>query len=348
MGLNIGVNAITSGGLFIVAIFLLIMAILILSAEKKIKEIPEFSQSKSLQDGRNKLQTSYILAFIAAGIALVLSIVYSGHEIWWCPTEWIHTVFFLIIIVLWLIAVIYIYSVMSDLYNPELEDINGTDNFIWAALWISLLAFLALFVVMSGRVGYNMTKDAVADRFTELEHKVHLTHSHLTGEPVDYDKITAEGPNTIMVIGPDGNQILIAASPKPKCGQPKCSQPKPKCNQPKPKCNQPKPKCNQPQMRQVRSYQPQPKCNQPQMKQVRSYQPLVGPPPIITNQRQYIPNPPCNQPQHVPMAPSPSVQTMTRTGPVVTTRETITTQSQPLVSTTTTTELSRSQPAGFF
>lgn len=195
MGLNIGLNAITSGGLTIALVFLIIMGILLVSAANKVKAIPEFSQSSGLQNGYNKLKTAYILTFVAAGVALLLAILYGGHDIWWSPTEWIHSVIFLIIIALMLVATVYAYTVLYDLYTPELQDRNGADSFIWSALLFSILAFMIILTMATGRVGYNAARTGVRNRYNELERKVHQTHANLTGEPVNYDLIGAEDPS---------------------------------------------------------------------------------------------------------------------------------------------------------
>ena len=195
MGLNIGLNAITSGGLFIVAILLVLVGILLVSAASKVRELPEFDGSDELENGYNKIKTAYILIFVAAGVALILGIVYAGHDTWWSPSEWIHTLFFLLIAALVIIGLIYAYVVLDGIYTPELPDRNGADGFIWASLLIGLVSMLILMMVGSGRAGYNAIRSNVTDRFNNLEHKVHLTHSHLTGEPIDYDSIGVEGPN---------------------------------------------------------------------------------------------------------------------------------------------------------
>ncbi len=237
MGLNIGFNAITTGGLFLAAILLVIMAILLLTADAKIRNIPEFDQSSDLQDGHNRLKTAYIVTFVAAGVALLLAIAYAGHEIWWGPSELFHMLFFLILVALWVIAVIYAYTVLEGLYNPELEDRNGADAFIWGALWISILAFLVILATGSGRAGYNVVRGRVTERFTDLEHKVHLTHSRLTGEPVNYDLIAANppgsedcpemvGPPPGVMVGPPPPGVMVGPPPPfargPNCPPPRC------------------------------------------------------------------------------------------------------------------------------
>jgi len=198
MGLNIGLNSITSGGLMMAAILLVLMGMLLVTASNKIADNPLFDQSSGLQDGKSKLQTAYILAFSAAAVVLLLAVLYGGHDMWWSPNEWIHTIIFLVVIILLVIVFIYAYGVLDGLYTPELENRNGADLFTWAALLFGVVGFLVVLAMASGRVGYHLVKSNVTDRFHELEHKVHLSHSHLTGNEIDYDFIGAEDPRKVL------------------------------------------------------------------------------------------------------------------------------------------------------
>ena len=198
MGLNIGLNALTTGILSITTIFLVIMGILLVNASDKIDEIPEFNQSSTLQEAKDRLTTAYILIFIAAGVSLLLGIAYGGHDVVWSPTEWIHGFLFLVMLVLLVIGTIYAYTVLVDLYVPEISDRNGASSFIWAALLFAILTFMMAVITGSGRAGYNAVRSHATCRVNEAERKIHETHSHHTGEGIDYDFIgssdPAEGP----------------------------------------------------------------------------------------------------------------------------------------------------------
>jgi hypothetical protein len=254
MGLNIGLNSVTSGGLFITALFLVIMGVLLVSADNKIRNIPEFTQSSQLMDAHNRIQTAYILTFVAAGVILLLAVLYAGHETWWSPSEYIHGIFLLIALALIVISAIYAYMVLNDLYTPELDDTNGSTSYLWASLLFAVISFLMTFAIGGTRTGYNMVRSDVEDRFTDIEHKIHLTHSHLTGEPVDYDKISAEPPElqgeTIVMEGPPPPAMTPACPmpvprPAPRPRPPPCpmSVPRPAPRPRSPPCPMPAPPC---------------------------------------------------------------------------------------------------------
>ena len=188
MGLNIGANTLTSGALFLGTILLVVMGILLVSASNKVKQIPEFDQSSGLKKINDNLVTAYILAFVAAGIFFLVGAAYVGHETVWCPSEWWHGIFGTIALIILIISVIFAYLALNDLYNPELEDRNGSDLFIWASLIVSVFAFLLLGATGTGRVGYNVVSSDTSKRVNMAEKKIHEAHSAITGQPLEYNE----------------------------------------------------------------------------------------------------------------------------------------------------------------
>ncbi len=200
MGINIGFNTLTAGGLLLATILLVLTAILFVSAASKVQNLPEYDASSKLKNGYKSIQTAYILTFVAAGICLILAFVYGGHEIWWGPSEWVHTVIFLAIIALIIIANIYAYVVLNDLYVPQLPDRNGSDSFLWAGLWISVLAFFMIMMIGSGRFGYNVVRDTVQDRFDDFKTKIEETHMHITGKGKTKEENTMSLPTELQSV----------------------------------------------------------------------------------------------------------------------------------------------------
>jgi hypothetical protein len=186
MGLNIGANALTSGGLYVTTILLVIMGILLISASNKVKGIDDFEDSDKLKKLHDNLRTAYILTFIAAGILFLVGSAYAGHESVWCLSEWWHGLFGLITLVLFVIAVIVAYVALNDLYTPEIENRNGSDLFIWGSLVVAIFAFLGMGIVTSGRVGYHAVGTDTSDRLYTAEKKLHEAHSAVTGQAMEY------------------------------------------------------------------------------------------------------------------------------------------------------------------
>jgi NADH:ubiquinone oxidoreductase subunit 6 (subunit J) len=188
MGLNIGANAITAGGLYVGTILLVVMGILLVSATNKAREIREGSN----QDGIDRLEkidrdlrTAYILTFVAAAITFLIGAAYTGHETVWCPSEWWHGLFGVIALIVLIIAVVYAYIALNDLFHPDIPERNGADQFIWAALVVSVFAFLTMGAVGSGRVGYNAVGNDTTERLYMAEKKIHEAHSAITGQAME-------------------------------------------------------------------------------------------------------------------------------------------------------------------
>ncbi len=186
MGLNLGVNAITSSGLGIAVILLIVMGILLWTAQDKVKQLEGLLSSSSIDRISNDLRTASILTFIAAAVCLILVVAYAGHETLWSPSEWIHTALYIVLLALMVIAVIYAYVALKDLYQPTLDNKNGADIYIWASFIVAVFAFLAITATATGRVGFNSVRDHATKRLNLAEKKLHETHSAITGHPVEY------------------------------------------------------------------------------------------------------------------------------------------------------------------
>lgn len=177
----LGFNAITSAALILATVFLIIMGILLVSSKCQVDEIPSSDRSASLQTASNHIQTAYILLFIAAGASLLLAVAYMGQNVWWCPSELIHGIFFLVIIALWLIGIIYAYMALNTLNNPKIEDKNGADSYIWASLLMAIITFVVIFLAIGERLGYNMASAAIRERLASAEEKIHTTYNTIVG-----------------------------------------------------------------------------------------------------------------------------------------------------------------------
>ena len=144
MGLGTGANAFTSGGLLMGTILLVIMGIFLISASNKIQEVPGFSRSDRLNKVNENIKTAYFLVFVSAFIFFLIGIAYGGHEVAWCPSEWWHGVFATIAMIILIIAFVYVYYALSDLYHPDIDERNGADVYMWASFVVGAFAFLTL------------------------------------------------------------------------------------------------------------------------------------------------------------------------------------------------------------
>lgn len=177
MGLNLSVNILTSGFLVTVIIFFVLMAILLWTAYNKVVEVLEKGDCRSnrcdtLENAAKQLKTAYILAFIAAALTLILAIAYAGHELVWAPSEWIHAVLYLLTYVLLIITVVYAYLALNNLNTVGVTNKNGADGYIWAALLMSIFAFIGLTATGSGRIGMAAVRGSASKRLKDAEEKI--------------------------------------------------------------------------------------------------------------------------------------------------------------------------------
>jgi hypothetical protein len=175
MGLS--VNILTSGFLVTVVIFFLLMGILFYSAYAKIGQVLlENDSSKNdlerLDSCLNSVKVAYILAFIGAGLALLLALLYAGHETVVTPSEYWHLALYLITYALLIISVIYAFIALNKLYDTRITQRNGADAYLWAGLLMSIFAFVGLTATGSGRLGMNIVRSGARSRLEAAESKI--------------------------------------------------------------------------------------------------------------------------------------------------------------------------------
>ena len=173
-GLNLGLNTLTTGILGATTVFLVLMAILQLTAYNKVNEAKKLDENNDnrLKTAADKLRVSYILGFIAAGLSLFLGIAYAGHEVLWTPSEWIHTAVFLIVYALLIVSVIYAYYALNDLNTDDIKRDNGASGYIWGSLFLGLFVFMGLSASITGRAGYNVVQNDATKRVAAAESRI--------------------------------------------------------------------------------------------------------------------------------------------------------------------------------
>ena len=220
MGLNLSVNILTSGFLVTVIIFFVLMAILLWTAFNKVVEVLEKGDCRSnrcdtLENAAKQLKTAYILAFIAAALTLILAIAYAGHELVWAPSEWIHAVLYLLTYVLFIITVVYAYLALNNLNTVGVTNKNGADGYIWAALLMSIFAFIGLTATGSGRIGMAAVRGSASKRLKDAEEKInqHLPEIRHKVEELHAAHLPHLHPeNNVQVAHCDG-QVTYATVP---------------------------------------------------------------------------------------------------------------------------------------
>jgi len=177
MGLNLSVNILTSGFLVSVTVFFALMGYFFAMSYSKMGQVLEKGDGKrnnleKLDSALNNIKVAYILAFIVAGLSLLLAILYAGHESVISPSEYWHLALFLITYILLVIAVIYAFLALNKLYDLSIEDRNGADSYLWAGLFVGLFGFMGLTASSSARLGMNAVRSGASKRLNDVEGKV--------------------------------------------------------------------------------------------------------------------------------------------------------------------------------
>ena len=177
MGLNLSANILTSGFLVSVVVFFVLMGYFFSMAYSKTQQVLERGDGRRNDLGKvdaalSNMRVAYILGFIAAGVSLLLAVLYAGHETIVSPSEYWHLALYFIAYALLVISVIYAFLALNKLYDLDIEDRNGADAYLWAGLFVALFGFMGLTATGSGRLGMNIARSQVAKRVGNVEGKV--------------------------------------------------------------------------------------------------------------------------------------------------------------------------------
>ena len=106
----------TGALLILFALLILLSAILLTIAQSKIMTIDEYKTGNSkLHSAKSNVLTAYILGYIAAGMALILAILYFGHVAWGIKNEIPHLLVFIILFGLIITSGIFSFIALSNI-----------------------------------------------------------------------------------------------------------------------------------------------------------------------------------------------------------------------------------------
>lgn len=177
-------HSITSILVGIAAIVLVIIAILMHLARDSIKGISGYSNNANLQDIEGRLNTAIVLAWVAAGIAVLLALGYlvTGLGSFENSNEWIHLILWLLLFGTLIASLIMLGMVISDLDNLNLSsdaEANSALSYMWWAMGLGIAAALFLFFSGAWRVYGAATESNCTVKKTQTKYRVApTTHIH--------------------------------------------------------------------------------------------------------------------------------------------------------------------------
>ena len=162
----------TGGLLLLYTLLILLGAIFFTVAQVRVTQIQEYKNGNAkLNTAKNYLIAAYVLGYIAAGMGLVLAIIYFGHVAWGIQNEWPHLLIFILLFLLVIISGILGFVALRNISDSQAANKNGTEGWIWAAEVVGLLALIILIISGAWRAQYLSTRGKVAVTTVSTQHE---------------------------------------------------------------------------------------------------------------------------------------------------------------------------------
>jgi uncharacterized membrane protein len=150
-------SALGTTGLSVLATLAFIAAaILSIVASDRLRSLTGYNSNDTFKAANNNLTLAMILAWVAAGVSLILFLGYVLHSLEVLQTEWLHSVLIVLGIVSGFLALIFLGVAMRKVDNTPND--NGMQNYI---LWAMIMAGIGVVVlVFMGlwRITHHATK----------------------------------------------------------------------------------------------------------------------------------------------------------------------------------------------
>ena len=160
----------TGALLILFALLILLSAILLTIAQSKIMTIEEYKTGNSkLNSAKNNVLTAYILGYVAAGMAVILAILYFGHVAWGIKNEIPHLLVFIILFGLIITSGVFSFIALSNISGSNAQDKQGSEGWIWAALISALVAIIVLIISGAWRAQHVSSQKSAADTTVESQ-----------------------------------------------------------------------------------------------------------------------------------------------------------------------------------
>lgn len=160
MGNAIGV----SGLVGFATILLVVMAILIIVADDKVRNITGYSANNDLKAAHDKLIWAQVLAWIAAGLGLLLVIGYVALH-FLQTNEWLHLILWILLFAALIASGVFLAIALNDVNRASVSDNKGADGYIWGALITGGVALLVLLISGGWRVAHKQWENAEPDMY---------------------------------------------------------------------------------------------------------------------------------------------------------------------------------------
>ncbi len=144
--------------ILVYALLILMGAIFFTVAQTKVTGTAEYKNGNSkLNSAKNNLIIAYVLGYIAAGMGILLAVIYFGHVAWGIANEVPHLIIFILLFGLVIVSGIFGFIALSDVNGSGLTDKGFITNWIWGAQVVGLVALVMLIISGAWRAQHVAT-----------------------------------------------------------------------------------------------------------------------------------------------------------------------------------------------
>lgn len=145
--------------LVVFAIAIALMAIFFTMSYSKVLQIQEYKNGNSkLNTAKNLLLIAFILAYAAAGIGVILAILYFGHVTWGIGSEVPHLILFILLFLLIIASGILGGVAISYINSAAPVNNQSSTSWAWAGLIAGLIGLVVLVISGAWRAQYVSNK----------------------------------------------------------------------------------------------------------------------------------------------------------------------------------------------
>ena len=159
-----GTHLSTSALVAVATVLLIVMAVLVLVADDRLKSITGYNANSKLTSVHDKLVWAQVLAWIAAGLALLLALGYVVLH-FLETSEWLHLILWILTFASLIGSGILLAIVLSDVDNAKVSDNKGITSYIWGALIVGAIALLVLLISGGWRVAHKQYENTPEDQY---------------------------------------------------------------------------------------------------------------------------------------------------------------------------------------
>jgi hypothetical protein len=147
----------TAGLVTIGTVLLIIMAVLIWLADDRLRNATNFASDQNFQWAIQKIVPAQILAWISAGLGLLLVIGYFILHSGLIDNEWVHLILWIGIFGTLIASGILVAIALGDIDRSTSDD-NGASGYLWGAVGVGIAAFVILLISGGWRIATITTQ----------------------------------------------------------------------------------------------------------------------------------------------------------------------------------------------